>query len=455
MARSSLSFAVVGGGIAGLAAAWDLRHAGEVTVFEPGPLGGCIRTSPFEGHPVDEGPDAFLTRVPDAVQLCRELGLEDELVAPGAGGSAIWVDGRLRRLPESLVLGVPRNMTGLIRSRILSPAGTARAALDLVLPRRRSPGGLSVRDLVADRFGSQVADRLVDPLVGGIHAGWTGELGAAEVMPQLVVTAEESRSLLLGLRKTAPGPAGPIFLAPRLGVGRLVDVLVSSLEAGGVRFIAEAAAHVRSASKGRVVIEPGPDHFDAAVVALPPSRAAHLLGQDGGIEALASVPTASVTVVVMSLPGIELPPDLNGFLVPRSEKRLMTACSFASNKWPHWADSDRTVVRVSAGRHGDRRALELDDEALVDRLIDELSSVLGRSVSPGTTRVSRWPDAFPQYRVGHGALVTAVEQSVLRRYPRIALAGSAYRGSGIPACIASGRGAARLTVERTVSVDVT
>jgi oxygen-dependent protoporphyrinogen oxidase len=451
VASDGLSFAVVGGGIAGLAAAWDLRHLGNVTVFEPGPLGGSIRTSPFENHPVDEGADAFLTRVPDAVKLCGELGLEGELVAPGVGSSAIWSAGRLRRLPGGLVLGVPRQMSGLVRSRILSPFGVARAALDLVLPRRLSPGSLSVRDLVADRFGFQVADRLVDPLVGGIHAGWTGELGAAEVIPQIVAAAERSRSLLLGLRSGPEGGGGPIFLAPRAGLGRLIECLVESLRESGVRFVVGAAEQIRSDRGGIVHVDPFPADFDAVVVATPGRVTARLLGPDEVIDALAAVPTASVVLTVLSLPDTDVPPDLNGFLVPRGEKRLMTACSFASNKWPHWAEPGRALVRISAGRHRDQAALDLDDDALVDRLLSELGEALGTPVSAGTARVSRWPDAFPQYRVGHAAVVTSVEERLGRLHPRVALAGSTYRGSGIPACIASGRRAARLAAQRATA----
>ena len=434
--------AVLGGGIAGLAAAWELRGEADITVFEPGRLGGVIRTSAFDGYPVDEGPDAFLTRVPDAVELCQELGIADEMVAPAAGRSMLWWNRRLRPLPEGLVLGVPRQLGSLLGGGILSPAGIARAGLDLVLPRRRPPASLTVRQLVADRFGPQVADRLVDPLVGGIHAGWTGELGAIEVMPQLVAAAERSRSLLLGLRRL-PAPANtPMFLTPRGGVGRMVEVLVQTLGEAGVDFVAELVDSVRAAETGRVRVTPDPEPFDAAVVATPARIAAGLLGSEG-TASLVDLPTASVALVTATLPGTPLPPGINGFLVPRSEGRLMTACSFASNKWPHWTESGGSLVRMSAGRHGDEGALDLDDAGLVDRLVAELGAALGLSLAPSTTRVSRWPCAFPQYTPGHSARMGAVEASLRQRLPSVTLAGASYRGSGIPACISSGRRAAR------------
>lgn len=437
-----MRIAVVGGGISGLAAAWELRHHGEITVFEPNPLGGCIRTTSFEGHLVDEGPDAFLTRVPDAVRLCDELGIADELIAPSAGRSMIWWDGRLRPLPAGLVLGVPRQMGSVIRSGILSPAGVGRAALDLVLPRRRPPAALTVRDLVADRFGAQVADRLVDPLVGGIHAGSTRELGAAEVVPQLVAVAERSRSLLLGLRKQSAAEAGPMFLAPRGGVGRLVEGLSQSLQDLGVHLVTTSVEAIHVAPTRRIQVIPDPEPFDAAIVATPAQAAAMILGPEGTAP-LRDLPTASVAIVTASLPGVTLPPGVNGFLVPRSEGKLMTACSFASNKWPHWSDPGRAVVRISAGRWGDQSALDLGDAELVGRLVEELSAALGTAITPTATRVSRWPGAFPQYLPGHAARVADLEYQVGRRLSAVTLAGATYQGSGIPACIASGRGAAR------------
>jgi oxygen-dependent protoporphyrinogen oxidase len=443
-----LRVAVIGGGIAGLAAAWELRHHADITVFEPNQLGGCIRTTPFEGHLVDEGPDAFLTRVPDAVQLCQELGLAGELVAPSAGRSMIWSDGRLRPLPDGLVLGVPRQMGGVIRSGILSPAGVARAALDLVLPRRRPADTLTVRDLVADRFGAQVADRLVDPLVGGIHAGWTGELGAAEVVPQLVAAAARSRSLLLGLRRAPGADGGPMFLTPRGGVGRLVEMLSQSLQEVGAQFVAAAVAAIQPARHTQVLVSADAEPFDAAIVATPARAAARILGPDG-TGPLTDLPTASVAIVTAALPGVALPAGVNGFLVPRPEGKLMTACSFASNKWPHWSDPGTALVRISVGRRGDQSALELPDDELVSRLVEELGAALGFAISPTATRVSRWPDAFPQYLPGHAVRMADVERQLSRRLPTVSLAGATYRGSGIPACIASGRTAARQVLAAT------
>jgi oxygen-dependent protoporphyrinogen oxidase len=417
---------VVGGGIAGLAAAWEASGAGaDVTVYEASDrLGGKIRTSDVNGRPVDEGPDAFLARVPDAVQLCRELGLEGELVSPATGQAYVWSRGALRPLPEGLVLGVPTGLGGLVGSGLLSPAGVARAALDLVLPRTLRPGGpdVSVGDVVRARFGDEAADRLVDPLLGGIHAGRIDHLSLAATAPQLDAVARRSRSLLLGLRR-APRPTagGPVFFSLKGGVQVLVDRLVEALTERGVAF------------KTGTRVDTLPD--EPVVVAVPAFAAASLVRS----EELRTIKYNSVTLVTFTWPAAAFPGPLtgSGFLVPPVDGRRMTAASFGSNKWPHWSgDADTVVLRVSA--HGP----DVDPAALVP----ELREALGVQGPPTTTRVSPWPDGFPQYEPGHLDRIARVEAALARDLPHVRLAGAALRGVGLPACIASGRAAARALV---------
>src|SRR5215212_5113644 len=203
--------AVVGGGVTGLAAAYYLRQAGvTVTVVEAGELGGKIQTRELAGVPVEAGPDTFLARVPWAVDLCRELGLGDELVEPATGKAFLWTGGALHPLPERHVLGVPVALRPLLASGVLSKAGVARAALDLVLPRSHHGADPSVAEVVGRRMGRQVVDRLVDPLVGGINAGRADALSLAATARPIAEGAARSRSLVLGLRRARPGPEGPV-----------------------------------------------------------------------------------------------------------------------------------------------------------------------------------------------------------------------------------------------------
>ncbi len=441
--------AVVGGGIAGLAAAWELTSGPEpaaVTVFEPGRLGGRIHTAPFLGHRVDTGADAFIARVPDGLQLARELGIEDELVSPVARKALLLIRGRLRPIPEGLVLGAPAYLRPLLASGILSATGVLRAGLDLVLPRTNWPDDVSVAQLVGRRFGSQVAQRLVDPLIGGIHAGRTEELSALSTAPQLASAARSHRSLLLGLRALPPPPAGPLFLAPKAGMGRLVERLVAALATRDVRFEQIPVSGVWGEKGGRVAIEPA-GAFDAAVVATPAHVTAGLINDSAPRVAaeLRAIRSSSVVLSTLAYRRADLavPDGASGWLVARGEGRLMTACSFGSAKWPHWSDSGTMVLRVSAGRTGDNRALDLSDDDLIDRLQREVAGALGTTATPLEWRVSRWREAFPQYEVGHGSRVVRIEAALRRDLPGVALAGASLRGSGIPACVASGRKAAR------------
>ena len=448
--------AVVGGGISGLAAAWSLTSGpgAEVTVYEPGRLGGKLRTSEFAGHPVDEGPDAFLVRTPEATALCAEVGLDD-LVAPAAGRTLLWAGGRLRPIPEGLVLGVPGRLWPVVRSGLLSPLGMLRAGLDLALPRSPLGEDVSVGALVSGRFGRQVADRLVEPLLGGIHAAPLDELSTSVVAPHVLAAARSSRSLLLGLRRAAapaPGGGGPVFLAPRGGMASLAAAVLEGLRSRGVAFRAEAVSEVSAGAGGVTVTsgEAGADRFDAAVLALPAPAAARLLGP-AAPAGLGSIPFTSVAVLAVAVPRSQWSPPagFNGFLVTGADRRLMTACSFFSNKWPGGRDPDAdSVIRISAGRFNDRRVDELGDEELTGRLISELGQAVGVAVQPSATRLSRWPGSFPLYRVGHAAAVQRIGRDLAAGTGgRVALAGSSYGGAGIPACIRSARAAAGAVLE--------
>ena len=448
---------VVGGGIAGLAAAHDLvdRPGVAVTVLDAAPhVGGKLRTAPFAGVPVDLAADAFLARRPEAVQLCRELGIDGELVPPATGAASLWVGGRLRPLPEGTLLGVPTDLRALARSGVLSPLGLARAAVEPLLPGRPlGPDDAPVADVVRRRFGREVTERLVDPLVGGINAGDTRQLSIDAVAPGIGAAARRGRSLLRGARATRDAATAateaPVFLGFPTGMGRLVEALVDRLEAAGatVRTNARVEAVDRKAGGGyRVATDRGPLDADAVVVAVPAPAAARLVTPlaPGVGEALAAVEHASVAIVALAWPAAAVPGPLvgSGFLVPRAERRLLTACSWASSKWAHLGGTGSVLLRASAGRAGDGRAEAMDDEDLVERLSVELRAAIGVDGPPSEARVTRWPAGFPQYRPGHLPRMAAARAALADAAPGVAVAGAALGAVGIPACIGTGRAAA-------------
>ena len=449
-----LRVVVVGGGIAGLVAAHELVGLGAgVTVREASErLGGKIHTATFAGAPLDVGPDAFLARRPEAVELCRELGLEAELVAPATGAAFVWVGGDLRPLPAATVLGVPTRLGPLVRSRVLSPLGVFRAALEPLVPGRPLVADEAVGALVRRRFGTEVQRRLVDPLVGGISAGDTDRLSVEVVAPQLAAAARRHRSLGAGVRAGAgqtPAEGSP-FLTLAGGLGRLVEALAERLAVTGADLRpADPVESIERGPDGGYVVEgrSGSTNADAVVVAIPAPVAARLLAPHvpRASATLAAIEDASVTLVALAYPraAVARRLDGSGFVVARGEGRLMTACSWTSSKWAHVASGDRVVLRISAGRVGDDRADHLSDDALVAALRLELAEAIGVVAPPSEVAVTRWPRAFPQYAPGHRDRIAAVEAELAERLPGVTLAGAALAGVGLPACIGSGRAAAR------------
>ncbi|MBW3657785.1 MAG: protoporphyrinogen oxidase [Actinobacteria bacterium] len=451
---------VIGGGITGLATAWLLRHgvdgaggAGEVTLLEAGDrLGGKIASRGIEGVTVDVGADAFLARRPEGERLARRLGLGDDLVAPATGQVWLWVRGRLRPLPTGTVLGVPADLRSVARSGVLSPAGLVRAALEPVLPRRRGRGGdRSVADAVGRRFGRDVTDVLVEPLLGGVYAGRADRLSLEAAAPA-VASADRSRSLRTGVRahrRRVADDDRPVFLTVEGGLRRLVDALAAGID--DVRTGATVVALEPRDGGGADVVLTGGERVaaDAVVLTVPAFAAAPLveaLAPTAG-RLLAGIPYASVAVVTAAYPAevAEVVPRGSGMLVPPREGRLVKAVTWSSRKWPHLAGGDRFLLRASVGRIDDERWRDLDDDELVARVSGELAAATGIGTAPVTTLVTRWERSLPQYEVGHLRRVRDVRDAIRVRAPWLHVAGAAYDGVGLAPCIAQAEAvAARL-----------
>jgi protoporphyrinogen/coproporphyrinogen III oxidase len=440
---------VVGGGITGLAAAFELSRSPApptVTLLEASErLGGKILTTPFAGRPVDAGADSVLARVPWAVDLVSDLGLADELVAPATGQASIWWHGALHPIPPGLVLGVPTGLPTVARSHLLSWRGKARAALEPLLPRTDGDDDLGLT--VRRRFGAEVYDRLVGPLVGSINAADPAHISLAATAPQLAEAAARHRSLLLGLRAPSTATPGPVFLTHPEGLGHVVHRLAARLRDTGVDLrIGRPSGPIERTGPARLTV--GGLDADAVVLTTPAAAAADaltLLAADAA-AGLRHIRYSSVVMVTLALPpGAVDRLDGSGYLVPITEQRHVTACSWGSSKWPHWAPGgDHVVLRASLGRDGDEHALDLDDEAVVGATLDDLRRHLGVGGEPVHVRVTRWPRSFPQYEPGHLDRVAAVEAALPAG---VVLAGAAYRGVGIASCVRQGRDAARAALQ--------
>ncbi len=431
---------VVGGGVAGLTAAYLLdRRGDDVVVLEAAPeVGGKLRRVEVGGAVVDVGAEAMLNRRPEGVELARELGLAVE--HPAVQASRIWTRGALRPLPRS-VMGVPVDLAGLGASGVLSEAGLARVAAER--PGVPVDEDVSVGDLVASRLGDEVVDRLVEPLLGGVYAGHARRLSARATVPQLVALAARGPLLEAEL----PVSDVPVFAGLLGGMAGLTDALTARV---AVRTGATVRELTRTDAGFAVVVGPTTAteriEADAVVLATPAAPTARLLAGIVPVAAaeLARVEYASMAVVTFAFRAEDVTglDDSSGFLVPPVDGRAIKASTFSFAKWA-WvraagAEHGLVHLRTSLGRHGEEATLQRPDEELVAVSLADLAEATGLSGVPVDVHVQRWGGGLPQYAVGHLDRVARIRAAVAE-VPGLALCGAAYDGVGIPAVIGSAR----------------
>jgi len=488
--------AVVGGGISGLGAARTLAGTGSrgagakvdvVLVEADDRFGGKILSGEFRGRQLDLGPDNFLTRNPRAAELCSELGIGDDLVAPATSSASIVARGKLHPMPAGLILGLPPDLFALARSRIVSVRGLARASLDLLpwggpisassLGLSDGPGGpgpdrfatpnlgpeWSAASVLQRRLGTELVERLVDPLLGGINAGGLDHLSLSVVAPQVAQALVGHRSITRALNemtRRAPARTGgnatsarPFFLGLKGGLGRMVDGLVAELQDSGVRLEANTAVTAlrRVGDIYELETDAGSIAADGVVLAAPGYESARLLVDLAPTAAaeLGSIPHSSVALVTLAWSASAFPAPLygSGFLAPRCEGRIVTGGTYLSAKWPPAAAPGEVVIRASTGRYGDERPESMSDDDLVEAVLGDLRELLGVSAAPLASLVRRWPRAFPQYLPGHLRKIERTKAAI-GKLPGLALAGPSLGGIGIPACLSSGERAAAEVLDR-------
>ncbi|MBW8804679.1 MAG: protoporphyrinogen oxidase [Catenulisporales bacterium] len=459
------TIAVIGGGISGLAAAWFVKQSAPeaaVTVFEGSPrLGGKLAVGEVGGVGVDLGAESILNRRPEAVDLVRAVGLAEDVVHPATASASVWSRGELVPMPKGHLMGIPgdpRVLAGL-----LSRAGLKRAESGPALPSRArlraeaETDDVAVGRYVADRFGPEVVDRLVEPLLGGVYAGSADEISLRAAIPALVPAYEsgepvdEAVSKILAAQAAAANPK-PVFAGIRGGVGRFPAVLAQACEKAGVTVLASTMVRElsRTPDGWRLVCGPVPaaeaHEFDAVVVAVPGAPAARLLRDVAPAAAaeLADIEYASVALATFVFDDATALPAGSGFLVPPADRRFIKASTFSSVKWSWLAESGKTVIRASVGRHRESADLRREDAELSALALADLRKALGPNAlgEPVDWHVQRWGGGLPQYAVGHVARVGRILAAVASQ-PGLAVCGAAYDGVGIAACVASASRAAR------------
>jgi oxygen-dependent protoporphyrinogen oxidase len=457
--------AVIGGGISGLAAAYRLRQAAPelkvVLIEKEQRLGGAIVTLRSDGYIIEGGPDSFLSYKPQGVKLSAELGLEDHLIGPEDNNRRTFVmrNGHLYRLPEGLSGLVPSRFWPMIETPLISPLGKLRMGLELFIPAKRDDQDETVASFATRRVGSEVYNRLVEPLLSGVFAGDGRELSLNAAFPQLGRTERKYGSLTRGMlaQKRVASRNGngasskshrPAFLTFQNGQAELIEALAENLK--GVQLMMGESVRTllrEEPARGyRLILESGKTlQADAVILATPAFTSADLLaGLDSDLaQLLRAIPYVSTATVSMAYRADDLPRPFegHGYIVPRAENRPVLAFTWTSNKFAHRAPQGAVLIRAFIGRAGQEDSLSATDEGMVQSVRDELRSVLGVTATPVKQFIFRWPQALPQYVLGHLERLKTIEER-LAHLPGLYLAGSAYRGVGIPDCIASGEAAA-------------
>jgi oxygen-dependent protoporphyrinogen oxidase len=451
--------AIIGGGISGLAAAWTLekrRSAGvalEYKLFESSSrFGGVLATEHVDGCVVEAGPDSFLTEKPWASELCREIGLGDQLIESNDAARKIYVlvKDKLVSLPDGLMFMVPTNLTATLLSPLFSAETKLRVAREWFLPPRSAAVDETVASFITRHYGAEMVERLADPLLAGVYGGEASQLSVRAVLPRFAAMEAEHGSLgraILAARKKQKVNAAPIplFTSLRQGMQQLADGVVSRLPASALH--ANTPVQCVQRQNGGLVVSAGlaSGHFDAVIVATPAYAAASLLQMAGPEVAaeLSGIPyMSSITVNLgyeRNVRGL-LPPGF-GFLVPRSEAKRLLATTFVHNKFPHRAAEDRALLRCFLGGARNEDIFEAPAEETLRIVREELRQILGLTAEPQFTRIYRWKSAMAQYGVGHLERLERIEV-LLQGFPGVALAGNGYRGIGVPDCVKAGQEAA-------------
>jgi oxygen-dependent protoporphyrinogen oxidase len=468
--------AIIGGGIAGLAAAYELERARladptvRYTLFEARErLGGAIATEIVQGTVLERGPDSFITEKPAAAALCRELGLGADLISSNDAERKTWilVRNELIALPDGLMFLVPTKLVPTALSPLFSFPTKARMALELLHPpRRKRAADESVASLVTRHFGAEAVDRLADPLLSGIYGGDAAQLSARTVLPRLVEMESQYGSLTRGMlaahrkmrnaangngaKPGAPNPERPLFTTLRGGMQQMVDAVRARLDWAAVRLSTPVNALERT-SNGWMVHSLGTAEFyDSVIVASPAWAGGVLLAPVDAVlsEQLGGIPySSSITVnLIYDEDALGKLPDGFGFLVPASERRSLLACTFSHRKFLGRTEPGKAVIRAFLGGMRNEALLAENDNALVAIVRHELIDILGETVvgiglDPEYTQVTRWRRAMAQYAVGHQERIERINERVAA-LPGLRLVGNAYDGIGVPDCIRLGRKAA-------------
>ncbi|WP_226576797.1 protoporphyrinogen oxidase [Halobacillus litoralis] len=450
---------VIGGGITGLTSAYYLQKEARekglpinVQLIEASDrLGGKIQSMKKDGFTIERGPDSFLARKESAGRLAHEVGLGDELVPNGTGQSYILVDGKLHKMPSGSFMGIPTRVRPFLFSNLFTPAGKARAAMDLIKSKKTVDGDQSLGLFFRRRLGNQVVENLIEPLLSGIYAGDIDQLSLQSTFPNFYDLEQEHGSLIKGLRKTRPikkpkkGEQKPsMFRTLEHGLSSLVEAVEARLDPGSVHKGTRVNHIEKQSGRYHLLLNDGTvKEADAVIMAAPHFAVQRMLSQYDFLAPYKETNATSVANVAMAFDASAIKKDIDGtgFVVSRNSDFRITACTWTHKKWPHSTPEGKVLLRCYVGKPSDQEVVHLSDEEIQKIVLDDLNKTMDITAKPDFAVVTRWYDAMPQYKVGHKERLTKITQQMEEELPGVYLAGNSYRGIGLPDCIDQGEAA--------------
>lgn len=446
---------IIGGGIAGLTAAFYLKKQikeenlpYEVNVIEASNrLGGKIKTERRDGFTMERGPDSFLIRKQSAERLVREVGLGDKLVTNGTGKSYILIGNELHSMPQGSFMGIPTQVKPFLLSDLFSIAGKLRAGMDFIRPKGMPQDDQSLGKFFRKRFGDELVENLIEPLLSGIYAGDIDDLSLMATFPNFYELEQKYGSIVRGLQKSMPktkntGKKRSMFYSLEGGLQTLVEALEQALgdemiyKNTKVKSLKKINSNYQlSLSDGSIV------NADAVMVATPFASMKQMLGSYDFIQKLGEMKATSVANVVLAFDQSAIKEDIDGtgFVVSRNSSNRITACTWTHKKWPETTVPEgKALLRCYVGRPGDEEVIHLSDDGLEELVLADLNKIMRIDGKPLFSVVTRWENAMPQYRVGHKQMVEKLEGDLMEHLPGVYVAGSPYKGIGIPDCIDQG-----------------
>lgn len=430
----------------------------DITLIEKAEeLGGKVQTLRRDGFIIERGPDSFLARKLPIITLSKELGIEEELVGtnPAARTNYIYHKNKLHKMPIGLVLGIPTKLTPFMKTGLISPFGKLRAALDLLLPKKKNLDDESLGHFIQRRLGKEVLENITEPLLGGIYAGDTQTLSLKATFPNFFEMEQKHRSLIVGMaagkKNTAPVSNTPIvanksmFLTYKNGMSTLIERLTEEL--GSIRIIKGQGVTEVVKMEDSYEIRLDDDtllHADGLVLALPTQQASKLLPDVESIGWLKKINYVSVANIALTFnkEDISFPLNGTGFLIPAKEETALTACTWSSSKWLHAAPENKLLFRCYVGRERDQQWVNWSDEDLVAKILKDLKNIMGITATPNFHIITRAKHSMPQYPVNHIEQLKKLRESIATQKPGVFLCGAGYEGVGVPDCVQQGKSAA-------------